>query len=175
MGWASTPRYVTRPQNIGNAKTYGVELEAKFRLDEFIDEAWPVQVRSNLSLFKSSVDGIPGPNNRLDQQPRGTANLGADYRLRSLPLSLGASVNWTPANTVQQSLETEASTSRKVVLDAFALWNIDRDISLRLSASNLAPLDYSNGSQTLTSDSLISKTSSGPSYTQWQLRLEIKL
>ncbi len=175
VGWASTPRYVTRPQNIGNAKTYGVELEAKFRLDEFIDEAWPVQVRSNLSLFKSSVDGIPGPNNRLDQQPRGTANLGADYRLRSLPLSLGASVNWTPANTVQQSLETEASTSRKVVLDAFALWNIDRDISLRLSASNLAPLDYSNGSQTLTSDSLISKTSSGPSYTQWQLRLEIKL
>jgi len=166
---------VTRPLNIGNAKTYGVELEAKFRLDEFIDEAWPVQLRSNLSLFRSSVDGIPGPNNRLDQQPSATANLGADYRVRSLPLSLGGSINWTPANTVQQSLETEANTSRKIVLDAFALWNIDRDMSLRLSASNLAPLNYSNGSQTLTSDSLITKSSSGASYTQWQLRLEIKL
>lgn len=175
VSWASVPRYVTRPQNIGNAKTYGVELEAKFRLDEFFDEAWPVQLRSNLSLFRSSVDGIPGPNNKLDQQPSATANLGADYRLRSLPLSLGGSINWTPANTVQQSLETEANTSRKIVLDAFALWNIDRDMSLRLSASNLAPLDYSNGSQTLTSDSLINKSSSGASYTQWQLRLEIRI
>ncbi|MEJ6005733.1 TonB-dependent receptor [Paucibacter sp. AS339] len=175
VSWANTPRYVTRPQNIGNAKTYGVELEAKFRLDEFIDEAWPVQVRSNLSIFRSSVDGIPGPNNKLDQQPSATANLGADYRLRSLPLSLGGSINWTPANTVQQSRETEANTSRKIVLDAFALWNIDRDMSLRLSASNLAPLDYSNGSQTLTSDSLITKSSNGASYTQWQLRLEIKI
>ncbi|MDC8772791.1 TonB-dependent receptor plug domain-containing protein [Roseateles albus] len=175
VAWADVPRWVSQPMNIGRATTYGLELEAKFRLDEFFSEAWALQVRSNLSLFRSSVDGIPGPNNKLDQQPKATANLGADYRLRSLPLSLGASVNWTPANTVQQTLLTEASTSRKLVADAFALWTVNQQTSLRLSASNLAPLDYSNGSVTLTPDSQVTSKSSGASYTQWALRLEIKI
>ncbi|WP_310387483.1 TonB-dependent receptor plug domain-containing protein, partial [Roseateles sp.] len=55
VGWAEVPRWVTQPQNIGKAITYGLELEAKFRLDEFFPEAWPVQMRSNVSLFRSSV------------------------------------------------------------------------------------------------------------------------
>lgn len=173
--WAHVPRWVSSPQNIGNATTMGLELEAKFRLDEFLPEAWPVSVRSNLSLFRSSVEGIPGPNNRLDQQPRATANLGADYRLRSLPLSLGAGLNWTPAVTIQQTLLTEAHNSRKVVLDAFALWSINPNAQLRLSASNLDPLNYSNGNITTTADQIITTDSGGRSYTNWQLRLELKV
>lgn len=175
VSWATVPRWVSRPLNIGRASTLGLELEAKFRLDEFIADAWPVNLRSNLSLFRSRVEGIPGPNNRLDQQPRATANLGFDYKLRSLPLSLGAGLNWTPANTVQQTLLTEASSSRKLVLDAFALWNINRETQLRLSASNLAPLDYTNGSVTTTSDEQVISKGGGRSYTSWQLRLEMKV
>jgi len=175
VSWASVPRWVTKPTNIGRALTMGVELEAKFRLDEFIEDAWPVNLRSNLSLFSSRVDGIPGPNNRLDPQPRATANLGADYKLRSLPLSLGAGLNWTPANTVQQNLLTEARSSRKVVLDAFALWSIDRDTQLRLAASNLAPLDYTTGTTTTTDTRQVVSEGGGRSYTVWQLRLEMKI
>ncbi|WP_310383790.1 L,D-transpeptidase [Roseateles sp.] len=159
----------------GKAITYGLELEAKFRLDEFFPEAWPVQMRSNVSLFRSSVDSIPGPNNTLDQQPSATANLGADYRLRSLPLNFGASVNWTPSITVQQTLITESSSSRKLVADAFALWTVNQQYSLRLSASNFAPLDYSNASFTQTPLSQVTTSSSGASYTQWALRMEIKI
>jgi len=132
-------------------------------------------VRSNLSLFRSSVDGIPGPNNRLDQQPKATANLGADYKLRSLPLSLGAGLNWTPSVTVQQSLLTEVHNSRKVVLDAFALWSVNLNTQLRLSASNLNPLSYSNGSVISTTDQIITTDTGGRSFTQWQLRLEMKV
>lgn len=175
VSWAGVPRWVARPQNIGNATTMGLELEAKFRLDEFLPEAWPVSVRSNLSLFRSSVDGIPGPNNRLDQQPKATANLGADYKLRSLPLSLGAGLNWTPSVTVQQSLLTEVHNSRKVVLDAFALWSVNLNTQLRLSASNLNPLSYSNGSVISTADQIITTDTGGRSFTQWQLRLEMKV
>jgi iron complex outermembrane receptor protein len=173
--WSATPRWVSRPQNIGKASTAGVELEAKFRLDEYWDGALPVNVRSNLSVFTSRVDSLPGPNNRLDAQPRATANLGADYRLRHLPLSLGASLNWTPSSTIRQSALTEVTTSRKLVTDAFALWNLTPEQSLRLSASNLTPLDYLNGSVINTGDQLITTSSGGPSYTQWQLRWEMKL
>lgn len=175
VAWAGTPRWVSRPSNIGTALTRGIELEAKFRLDEFFEEAAPISLRSNLSLFHSQVDGIPGPNNKLDQQPRYTANFGADYRLRSLPLSLGASLNLVPANTVQQTLLQESHNARKRVFDAFALWNFNRDWALRLSASNLAPLDYSSGTVINTGDSLITTDNLGRTFTVWQLRLEIKL
>jgi len=175
VSWAPVQRWVSRPRNIGDARTMGVELEAKFRLDEYIDEAWPINVRSNLSLFKSRVDGIAGPNNKLDQQPQYTANLGADYKLRGLPLTLGAGLNYTPANTVQQSDLLSVSNSHKRVIDAFATWAVSRDTQLRLSASNLGPLDYGNTSVTLTPDKLINGESLGRTFTVWQIRLEIKV
>lgn len=173
--WSATPRYVSRPRNIGDATTTGLELEAKFRLDEYLADALPINVRTNVSFFRSKVQDIPGPNNRLDAQPKGTANLGFDYRLRSLPLSIGASLNWTPVTVIQQSLTTEATTSRKAVTDAFALWNFTPEQSLRVSASNLAPLDYFTGSVINTGEQLITTNSGGPSYTQWQVRWEMKI
>jgi len=173
--WSAAPRWVARPQNIGKASTAGVELEARFRLDEWLEGALPINIRSNLSFFTSRVGGIPGPNNRLDAQPKGTANLGADYRLRTLPLTLGASLNWTPSSVIQQTLTTEATSSRKSMLDAFALWAIDTTQSLRLSANNMTALDYFNGSVIDTGEQLITSRSGGPSYTQWQLRWEMKI
>jgi outer membrane receptor for ferrienterochelin and colicins len=175
VSWSPTPRWVSRPRNIGKATTSGLELEAKFRLDEYFDDALPINVRSNLSVFTSRVADIPGPNNRLDAQPKGTANLGFDYRLRSVPLSIGASLNWTPQSVIQQSVLTEVTTSRKAVTDAFAMWNFTPEQSLRLSASNMTPLDYFTGSVINTGDQLITTRSGGPSYTQWQLRWEMKI
>src|SRR5262249_11057265 len=77
--WSPTPRWVARPQNIGGAMTRGIELEAKFRLSDVVERAPPIDVRANASFFRSRVDGVPAPDNRLDQQPGATANLGADY------------------------------------------------------------------------------------------------
>ncbi|WP_422013477.1 TonB-dependent receptor plug domain-containing protein [Roseateles sp.] len=175
VSWASVPRWVARPRNIGDATTYGVELEAKFRLDQFLTDAWPVNIRSNLSLFRSRVEQIPGPHNTLDQQPRGTANLGFDYRLRSLPLTLGANVNYTPAYEIQQTELQLTNLDKKRVADAFALWTFSPSLAVRLSAANLAPLDYFTGSVITTDKAVITARSGGPSYTQWQLRWEIKI
>ncbi|MFN3304345.1 MAG: TonB-dependent receptor plug domain-containing protein [Roseateles sp.] len=175
VSWSATPRWVARPRNLGKASTMGLELEAKFRLDEYFDDALPINVRSNVSVFTSKVDGLPGPNNRIESQPKATANLGLDYRLKSLPLSLGASLNWTPASTIQQTVLTEVTASRKLVADAFATWNLSPEQTLRLSASNLAPLDYETGSISTTDTQIVTTRSGGPSYTQWQLRWEMKI
>lgn len=175
VSWSATPRWVARPRNLGKASTLGVELEAKFRLDEYFEEALPVNVRSNLSFFTSRVDGLSGPNNRIEGQPKATANLGFDYRLRSVPVSLGASLNWTPSSTIQQTALTEISTDRKLVTDAFAMWTITPEQSLRLSASNLTPLDYYTGSISTTDALIVTNRSGGASYTQWQLRWEMKI
>jgi iron complex outermembrane receptor protein len=140
--WSPQQRWVSMPQNVGSATSHGIELEAKFRLDELVRDAPQLSVRANYSRYWSSVDGVPGPDNRLDQQPRQTANLGLDYRLRGLPLSVGGNFNWMPAYAVQQ---TEAQTyyqGVKRVFDIYALWKFDPNTQMRLSAANLLHDDY---------------------------------
>lgn len=187
VSWSAQQRWVSKPRNIGTAQTWGLELEAKFRLDEYLTDAWPVNIRSNLSLFHSEVAGIQGPNNKLDQQPSYTANLGADYRLRSLPLTLGGSINYTPSNTIQQTTLTEISSDKKRVFDVFATWAVSSATSLRVSATNLAPLTYGTGSVSmvparyaangslLSPAKIITGESTGRSFTLWQVRLEMKI
>ncbi|WP_177200713.1 TonB-dependent siderophore receptor [Roseateles sp. YR242] len=187
VSWSSDQRWVSKPRNIGSAQTYGVELEAKFRLDEYLEQALPVNIRSNLSLFHSEVQDIQGPNNKLDQQPRYTANLGADYRLRSLPLTLGGSMNYTPSNTIQQTTLTQVSSDKKRVFDLFAMWSFSPNTAMRVSATNLAPLSYGTGSVSvvparygtdgalLSPAKIITGESTGRSFTLWQVRLEMKI
>lgn len=175
LEWSDAPRWVSRPRNIGTAISSGLELEAKFRLDQFVDGALPINVRSNLSLYKSSIDGIPGPHNRLAQQPRFTANLGGDYRLKSLPLSFGASLNYTPVNTLQTTREAATRSSKKQVLDGYANWNFDTNTALRLSATNVAPQDFSNDTFTMAPEKTVATQNWGQTYTVWTLRLEMKV
>ena len=175
VSWSATPRWVSRPQNVGNATAQGVELEAKFRLDEFWAQALPVSVRANLSFFDSVVDTVPGPNNRLEGQPKGTANFGADYKLRTLPLSFGASINYTPAYDLQVSDIQRTTVGSKTVADAFMVWFINPSAQLRLSASNFRPIDYLSTSSIVSNNQLQDTENHNVSKMRWGLRLEIKL
>jgi len=148
--WSTVPRWVSRPQNVGGAYTQGIELEAKFRLNDFIAGAPRIDVRSNLSVFNSKVDQVPGPNARLDEQPRGTLNLGGDYRVPGLPLNVGSSVNFTPAYDTRISETQFREVGLKSVWDAYATVNLNPNTLLRLTASNFIVRDYITGSVVLT-------------------------
>ncbi|MEO7338378.1 MAG: TonB-dependent receptor, partial [Caldimonas sp.] len=173
--WATQPRYVSRIQNVGDAVTQGIELEAKFRLRDLAAEAPKVDLRINGSVFRSRVKGVPGPDNRLDQQPDRTLNLGADYRFVGLPLRVGGNVNWTPGYTTRISAEQTAEQGRKVIADAFALWVFSPARQLRISASNLNPHDYATGGTF--DDAGVRETSitTAPTSINLQIRLELKL
>ena len=170
-------RYVASPSNVGNAITQGVELEAKFRLDQWVQQALPVDIRSNVSFFHSKVDGVPGPDNRLDRQPDMTANLGADYRMRSWPLTVGGSLNLNPAYSTQVSAQQTAWLGAKRVLDVYGLWRINERTGLRLTLSNALGRDYvySSGYSNTTPGVYETATSTSPSWRSVQLRLEMKL
>ena len=168
-------RWVATPENIGSAKTEGVELEAKFRLDQWIDDAPKVDVRSNLSFYNSQVDGIVGPYNRLDQQPHMTGNLGLEYKVRDMPLTLGGNLNITPAYYTQTSNAQLLSISQKRVVDVYGLWKIDPKTAWRLSVNNASPLSYTTGNVYTATG--VSDTSSAVnrSYVNVQLRWEKKI
>ena len=170
------PRWVSRPQNIGDAVTRGVELEAKFRMNELVkDSTLPVDLRANLGVFRSRVSSLDRPDNRLDKQPDWSANFGGDWRLRGLPLTVGASVNFTPAYAIQLSDAQRSTVDTRRVIDAYALWTFTPEVQLRASVSNLLPLDNVNGSTFTTATTRQVATTSNPGSTAWALRLEMKL
>ena len=182
VSYASVPRWVSRPQNIGDATTQGLELEAKFRLSEVMDDAPPLELRGNVAFFRSRVKSVPGPDNRLDQQPDMTVNVGADYRFRGMPLTIGGNIHYTPGYDTQVSAEQTALTGMKRVFDVYALWTFKPGLALRLSANNWLPRDYLTGGgldfeTTPNSGAFAHETSRTvtSTFTQWQLRLEMKL
>lgn len=169
------PRYVARPRNIGGATTQGIELEAKFRLDQLVAGGPRTEMRTNLSLYRSSIDQVPGPDNRLSGQPPGTLNIGADHRFRGTPLSAGATLGWTPGYATRVSAAEFGEIGVRRQWDAYALWRFDPALQLRVSASNIAPRDD------VTLNSLdnaafreVSRTVQDTA-TNWQVRLEFKL
>ena len=181
VSWSVFPRYVRRQRNIGDATTSGLELDAKFRLDQLVAGATPVELRSNLSMYTSRVKSVPGPDNRLDEQAKATANLGADYRLRGVPLTLGGNINWVPGYTTRLDSDQTRTVSSKQVWDAFALWTISPTVGLRLLGNNLTARDYETvnvNDTVVTATNATERSTSrniGPSYINWQLRLELKL
>ena len=172
--WSPVRRWVATPQNVGKAVSYGIELEAKLRLDELIKDAPHIDGRANYSRFWSRVDDVPGPDNRLDQQPRQTANVGADYRLSALPLTLGGNINWTPAFAVRQADAQWYYQGVKRVVDVYALWRFDRNTQLRLSMANLLRADYSTASREVFAGSDQIADTVKKTFRSLALRLEVK-
>jgi len=144
------PRYVLRPTNISRAQTSGVEMELKGRAGELMPWLFSprtaLNLRSSVSVYRSRVKAVEGPNNRLDQQQPWMGSLGFDYRLAGLPLTTGANLSFTPGYVTQQTDRQALETSRARSLDVFAQWTFSPRTSLRVSANNLAPL----GTQMLT-------------------------
>jgi iron complex outermembrane receptor protein len=172
---ATNGRWVATPVNIGSARTSGVELEAKFPLTALWPDAPSVDVRSNYSRFWSRVDGIPGPNNRLDQQPKQTANVGLDYRAKGLPLTLGGSLNWTPETLVQTTVNETSATGTKRQFDLYGLWKLNAMAQLRLSANNLDARIYETARSLDTGALVQSAATAARTYTQFGIRYELKL
>ncbi len=168
-------RFVSSPQNVGDAVTQGLELEAKFRLNQVWPDVPAIDVRTNVSFFGSRVLDVMGPNNRLDQQPSMTANLGADYRIRGFPLSLGGNVNYNPDYTTRRTEQQWTYQGAKRVVDVYGLWRISSANALRLTVSNLTPRDYLTGTTYIGNGFSETANTQTRNWQTVQLRLEMKI
>lgn len=178
VSWATSPRYVNRPINFSKATTRGIELDARFQLAEVVDGLGALgrlSVKANGAFYTSRVAAVPGPDNRINEQPKFTGNLGLDYRFPGTPLAIGGTVAWTPAYETQLTESLRQRLSTKRVFDAYALWNFNATTRLRFSVSNIGPLDVIT-TQTQIEDAIRQTTvSNGRTDTSYALRLEMRL
>lgn len=170
------PRWVSLPVNIGKASTHGIELEAKFRLNQMIADAPAIDLRANYSWMWSSVDGIPGPNNRLDSQAKHSANVGMDYRFPKTALTVGGSLNWTPSYILQSSPQQQANIAMKRQFDLYGMYKFSDTLQLRIAANNLFAREAkSNTSLTdFNRDITYVNIGNSPTETVWSARVEMK-
>ena len=176
VAYATVPRFISQPVNFSKAQTTGLEFELKGRAGELLPSLFDLKtalnLRSALSIYRSQVEALPGPNNRLDGQQPWSANAGFDYRFTGLPLNTGVSLAYTPGYLTTQTLTQSLDQSRSRSLDIFAQWIFSRSASVRVNASNLAPLDQQ--SRTVV-DGGYGSTTDRMGRTQFGVGLELKL
>jgi outer membrane receptor for ferrienterochelin and colicins len=139
--WAPTQRWVITQINLSKATTQGLELEVKGRAGELFPSLFEpttaLSLRASLNLYRSKVEDIPGPDNRLEGQQPWQFNFGADYRMKSLPISMGFSAQIAPKFNVQQSAIQAQTSLPSRSLDAFAAMQLSKQDSVRASVNGL--------------------------------------
>ncbi|WP_431260762.1 TonB-dependent receptor plug domain-containing protein [Roseateles chitinivorans] len=139
--WAAVPRYLIRPENLGTARTSGVGLDARIALAD-VSEALPkVELRAGVTVARSRLDTVPGPDNRMADQSPWSAKLGGKYKLRSMPMELSVDASWTPGLWYRTAVDRRLYQGRRQDLSAQASWTISPTAKFRLGASNLLARD----------------------------------
>lgn len=167
-------RWVSTPINVGKATSRGIELEAKFQLSDIVKDGPDMDLRANYSRFWSEVDGIPGPDNRLAEQPSHTGNVGVDYRMKDVPLTLGGSVNWTPDYAIRVSATEISYVGVKRQIDVYGLWKFNPRTQLRISANNLGARDYETGRTVFAPTYVHTSSNDSRAFTNIGVRFETK-
>ncbi len=165
-------RWLAYPENSGEALVRTIELEAKFPLRALFAKAPAIDLRTSVSRNWSRVDGVPGPDNRLDRQPRWSANLGADYKHGKF--GAGASLALVSGGATRLSLAESSFASPKRDLSAYALYKFDPKRQLRLSLLNLLTTDATQASRYADAQGSLQSSTWSEAYLGWRLQYEHK-
>lgn len=137
-------RWVSSPANNGNASAQGLEIEAKFPLIALFDASPAIDISLNAGRNWSRVKEIHSPYNRIEGQIPMTGNLGVDWKLSTLPASIGASLTYQGKSTIESLSGTLNQRSANLSIDMYGVWQLTPSSKLRLAAANLHPRDDDN-------------------------------
>jgi outer membrane receptor for ferrienterochelin and colicins len=128
-------RWIWRPVNSGNATVRTLDVELKFPLKAVLKEAPGIDLRAGFNRNWSKVDGVPGPDNRLDEQIPLTATLGIDYKGGAH--NAGASLAYRGGGPLRVSVEQYRQQFRRRDLEAYWLYKLTPQRQLRVTANNI--------------------------------------
>ncbi len=125
--------WTATPDNAGGATVRGIEFEGKLTRGA-------LSGRFNLARNWSRLDSVPGPGNRIADQPAWSGNLGLD--VASGRVDLGGSYSHTGPAAARSSASLSSASGSRRQLDLYALWKRDARARLRLAVSSLGQRDY---------------------------------
>ncbi|MES2069315.1 MAG: TonB-dependent receptor [Pseudomonadota bacterium] len=167
--------WLSTPINDGRARTRGIEMDSKFPLRSMLDGAPAIDVRANLTRNWSTVEDVPGPNNRLAQQTPFSATVGLDYHTAGNKLTTGGSYSFKSGGPIRISENQQVYTVPRRELDFYGLYKFTPKTQLRLTLANILRQDYFNESDYFDQNGRLNETTVWPSSMHVRLNLEIKL
>lgn len=166
--------WVSSKVNRGAASVFGLELDSHLSLRAAWPDAPDMEIRASVSRNWSTVDQVPGPDNRLDSQIPLSANLGFDWRVADVPLTVGGSLVYRGGMRARTSLTQTTSSNPLRTLDLYALWKFNAAAQLRIAISNaLGPHDISTDTYT-DANGGFRQTTDAPAEPTLRLGLELK-
>jgi len=88
---------------------------------------------------------------------------------------VGGNFNWNPAYDTRRTENQWAYQGAKRVLDVYGLWRLSPSAGLRLTVSNLTPLDYVTASTFSSGAQTESARTTARNWQNVQLRLELRI
>ena len=167
--------WVSSKANQGSASVFGIEADSRLSLRAAWPNAPDMEIRASVSRNWSSVDQVPGPDNRLDSQIPLSANLGVDWRVAGVPLTVGGSLAYRGSMHAQTSLTQTTASNTLRTLDLYALWKFSAAAQLRFAISNaLGPHDISSDSY-IDANGGFRQITVAPAEPTFRLGIELKL
>lgn len=129
-------RWIERPQNVGDAKVWGWELDARPRMD--VIGLPELMLRFNYTRLYSEIETTPGVKTRIKDQPPYVYNIGFDWQLPRWEMAWGVNYNYTPKflKNPTEPLKPDDEAEQKL-LDLYVMKRLSRDLALRFTAANL--------------------------------------
>jgi len=165
-------RWVAKEINDGKAHARGLEVELKFPMKAWMKVALDLDVRFNLARNWSSVDAIPGPNNRLAMQTPLSGTIGIDYRKG--PMTVGTSTSYRRSGGISSSANESADEASMTATDAYFLWKFSPKLQVRASVSDVFPTIADSHSEFVSSNGTVRRIYRNRSYTQGRLSVDMK-
>jgi outer membrane receptor for ferrienterochelin and colicins len=137
--WATAPRWVHRPTNVGTATAFGLTFGINTQLSDWMGNAPNLGVNANVQWNQSSLSTLPGPDNRLENHQPWSGRLGLTYKLEDKPLELQADLLLNPAQWWQASVDKRIYTGTHKTVSVKGIWIFSPERKLVLTVQNLVP------------------------------------
>lgn len=173
--WATVPRWVYRPANLGRADVRGIDVEG--RLDgKDVGPAWVAgEMHGSVGWAHSALSDLPGPDNRLAGQTPWRAKLGGSYTLKAVPLKLGVESNYLPGDWVRSNLTERVYESHRFTLGASGAWQLDPKSKITLNLDNLLHRTSTRIDEVRDASALLRRVTESSDDARMSLRFETRL
>jgi outer membrane cobalamin receptor len=175
VAWATVPRYVVRPANLGDATLRGINLEGRLVMRDIVKTAPDLDLQGSVGYAHSVLRDLPGPDNRLEGQLPWRAKLGVGYTPADMPVKLNLDANWLPADWFRNNLTQRTYQSHRFTLNASANWKLNAKQRLVFSAENLLPRDSDSINDYYGAGQMLRRYTNSDAYARFSLRLEMTL
>jgi len=165
-------RYEQTPENAGKGSLWGLELELKKSLKEYVEG---FGIFANATLQDSSITNtLTGVKREILQTPNFTCNLGFDHTLKESEITYGAAYRYVGGYDDPQEYFISQSQRGYGTLDLYANKRINKTFKLQLNVKNITASTVETTSRLYDTAGAITQTQVDKEHTKPQVFLSIE-